>query len=82
MKDQTLKTAETRSPRSVQSENSVAQAAVAVAFAPQEQPGEGSLAERIRDLAHQKWEAAGSPAGDGIEFWLAAEKELIPSDTP
>ena len=33
-------------------------------------------AERIRQLAYYKWEAAGSPPGDGATFWLAAEREL------
>ena len=32
--------------------------------------------EAIQILAYQKWEAAGKPAGDGIQYWLAAEKEL------
>ncbi len=32
--------------------------------------------EAIRELAHQKWEAAGCPAGDGQEFWLLAEQEV------
>ena len=31
---------------------------------------------RIRDLAHQKWRAAGCPEGDGVEFWLEAERDL------
>jgi hypothetical protein len=30
----------------------------------------------IRELAYLKWEAAGFPAGDGIDFWLEAEREL------
>lgn len=30
----------------------------------------------IRTLAHAKWEAAGCPPGDGLDFWLAAEQEL------
>lgn len=34
--------------------------------------------EAIRLLAYQKWEAAGSPAGEGMEFWLAAEQEIKP----
>lgn len=29
----------------------------------------------IRELAYLKWEAAGSPAGDGLDFWLEAERE-------
>ena len=32
--------------------------------------------EAIRLLAHGKWEAAGCPAGDGVEFWLEAEREV------
>lgn len=32
--------------------------------------------DAIRLCAYQKWEAAGKPGGDGIQFWLAAEKEL------
>lgn len=32
--------------------------------------------EQIRELAYRKWEAAGHPSGDGVEFWLAAEREL------
>jgi hypothetical protein len=32
--------------------------------------------ERIRELAHHKWEAAGWPASDGVAFWLEAEREL------
>ena len=30
----------------------------------------------IWSRAYQKWEAAGKPAGDGVQFWLAAEQEL------
>jgi Protein of unknown function (DUF2934) len=32
--------------------------------------------EEVRLRAYQKWEAAGKPAGDGVNFWLAAEREL------
>ena len=32
--------------------------------------------ESIRELAYAKWEAAGRPAGDGVQFWLEAEREL------
>jgi len=31
--------------------------------------------EKIRCLAYEKWLAAGKPAGDGIDFWLEAERE-------
>lgn len=33
--------------------------------------------EKIRELAYTKWEAAGCPCGDGVEFWLAAEAEPL-----
>ena len=32
--------------------------------------------EANRVLAHRKWEVAGRPEGDGVEFWLEAEREL------
>jgi hypothetical protein len=38
--------------------------------------------EKIREAAYQKWEAAGSPSGDGVEFWLAAEGELTSGVRP
>lgn len=33
--------------------------------------------EKIRGSANIKWEAAGCPCGEGVEFWLAAETELL-----
>jgi hypothetical protein len=36
-----------------------------------------SVAEAaIRLRAYAKWEAAGRPDGDGVHFWLEAEREL------
>lgn len=32
--------------------------------------------ERVRARAHELWEAAGRPEGDGVEFWYQAEREL------
>lgn len=32
--------------------------------------------EKIRERAYYKWEQAGYPSGDGIDFWLEAEAEL------
>jgi hypothetical protein len=32
--------------------------------------------EDIQLCAFHKWEAAGKPIGDGVQFWLEAEKEL------
>jgi len=31
----------------------------------------------IRLCAYRKWEAAGKPTGDGVQFWLEAEQELV-----
>ncbi len=33
--------------------------------------------EVIRERAYEKWEKAGRPAGDGVRFWLEAERELL-----
>ncbi len=33
--------------------------------------------EDIRLRAYRKWESAGKPTGDGVQFWLAAEQELV-----
>jgi hypothetical protein len=41
-----------------------------------EQPADG-CEETIRAVAYSKWEAAGHPAGDGLDFWLEAEREVI-----
>lgn len=41
----------------------------------QDQPIDG-FDMAVRELAYLKWEAAGSPAGDGFDFWLEAEREL------
>jgi hypothetical protein len=33
-------------------------------------------ADEIRLCAYRKWESAGKPAGDGVQYWLDAEEEL------
>jgi hypothetical protein len=33
--------------------------------------------DAIRYRAYLKWEAAGRPPGDGLEFWMAAKEELL-----
>jgi hypothetical protein len=33
--------------------------------------------EAIRHRAYLKWEAAGMPASDGLDFWLEAENEIL-----
>lgn len=32
--------------------------------------------QKVRELAYKKWQQAGEPNGDGVNFWLDAEKEL------
>jgi hypothetical protein len=33
--------------------------------------------EDIRLGAYHKWEAAGKPTGDGVQYWLEAEQDLV-----
>jgi hypothetical protein len=33
--------------------------------------------QAIRTRAYQLWEEAGSPPGDGVDFWLQAEAEFL-----
>lgn len=33
--------------------------------------------EEIRQLAYQKWEQAGCPSGDGFDFWIEAERDVM-----
>ncbi|MGE5195215.1 MAG: DUF2934 domain-containing protein [Deltaproteobacteria bacterium] len=41
-------------------------------------PGNGIVAcdDAVRVSAYFKWVAAGRPEGDGVNFWLEAEREL------
>ena len=36
----------------------------------------GVCEDKVREKAYLKWEAAGYPVSDGVEFWLAAEEEI------
>jgi hypothetical protein len=38
--------------------------------------------EKIREAAYYKWEAAGCPCCDGVEFWLQAEAEMSTDNRP
>ena len=38
-----------------------------------------SKEDKIRSRAYEKWEAAGCPTGDGVDFWLEAERECSQS---
>jgi hypothetical protein len=43
----------------------------------QVQKGTAKSQEVVRVHAYQKWEAAGKPNGNGINFWLEAEREVL-----
>lgn len=32
--------------------------------------------DQVRERAYQLWQEAGSPEGDGVQFWLDAEEQL------
>jgi Ser-tRNA(Ala) deacylase AlaX len=49
----------------------------AVAASDKDHHGKLVLDEDIRLCAYWKWEAAGKPTGDGVQFWLEAEQELV-----
>jgi len=38
--------------------------------------------DTIRQRAYEQWQAAGCPEGDGVEFWLEAERALASQATP
>ncbi len=46
------------------------------AYLTPEQCGDG-CEEEIRQLAYQKWEESGCPSGDGFDFWVEAEREVM-----
>lgn len=41
------------------------------------QKGKAKSQEAVRVRAYKKWEAAGKPKGDGVNFWLEAEREVL-----
>ncbi len=48
----------------------------AVASSDNDQDGKLISDENTRLCAYRKWESAGKPTGDGVQFWLEAEQEL------
>jgi len=38
--------------------------------------------DTIRQRAYEQWQAAGGPEGDGVEFWLEAERDVASQATP
>jgi Protein of unknown function (DUF2934) len=37
-------------------------------------------ADDVRLRAYRRWESAGKPPGDGVQFWFEAEHELMHAD--
>jgi hypothetical protein len=35
--------------------------------------------EEVRERAYLLWEEAGRPEGDGVDFWVQAEQQLLES---
>ncbi len=46
----------------------------------QSQKPKSAPVEMTRVRAFQKWEAAGKPPGDGVQFWTEAEQELLAAE--
>jgi hypothetical protein len=50
---------------------------------PEQRANDGSTHEdEIRPLAYRKWQESGCPISDGVEFWLAAETEILRRKKP
>jgi hypothetical protein len=47
-----------------------------VAFFAKGHDGRLISAAEISLRAYQRWESAGKPTGDGVQFWLEAEQDL------
>ncbi len=62
-------------PCESRAENSIAEKLVAACQTPEQFMD--ACEEAIRDLAYLKWEEAGCPSGDGHDFWLDAEREVV-----
>ena len=41
------------------------------------EPCRDGCEEEIRQLAYQKWEESGCPSGDGFDYWVEAEREVM-----
>jgi hypothetical protein len=71
----TMPTVFVKSPASAKPKG-IPPAALEAGFGPPAKNGQATTKVEIRLSAYLKWEAAGKPAGDGVKFWLEAEKEL------
>jgi hypothetical protein len=66
----------TSAKRASASPMSEAKPTVVSVFVKPSRNGQPISQETIRLCAYRKWEAAGKPGGDGVNFWLEAERQL------
>ncbi len=62
--------------RSKQEDNAIQSAESGNAALSEKEHAARPCCEHVRELAYFKWQQAGCPDCDGIEFWLAAEAEM------
>ena len=62
--------------RSKQEDNAIQSAESGNAALSEKEHAARPCCEHVRELAYVKWQQAGCPDCDGIEFWLAAEAEM------
>lgn len=63
-------------PKPVSKRTTPAEATDTVDLGTRTPPRNGPTEDAIRVRAHALWEQAGRADGDGVEFWLEAEREL------
>ena len=61
--------------RSKQEDNAIQSAESGNAAQSEKEHAARPCCEHLRELAYFKWQKAGCPDCDGVEFWLAAEAE-------
>ena len=66
----------TTTPVPAAQQSNPAEAADSVSLQPAPQPA-AVTDEQVRERAHQMWEQAGRPDGDGTEYWYRAQQELM-----
>lgn len=62
--------------RSKQEDNAIQSAESGNAALSEKEHAARPCCEHVRELAYFKWQQAGCPECDGVEFWLAAEAEI------
>jgi len=71
-----VKSARPGEPAPVSARTTPAEASDSVSLGPRTPPQAQPTEDEIRARAYALWEQAGRPDGDGVQFWMEAEKEL------